>query len=169
MAQLIRTTGFLLVLFSAVAAAQVKRPAVQSLAALPRYVGTYPCTNGVLVAPVLQLALERALGQDFAAYQKHLALASCGPVESEGAFIVMVESQSGVAGQTSMIFVRMPEQVVHVFWLKSLVPAQAYQVYGPRPVPAEVMASIVRHMNDGWGRVAQFTARGDRLDIVVKK
>ena len=158
-----------LVLLSAALAAQVKRPAVQSLAALPRYVGTYPCTNGVIVSPVMQEALKRTLGADFAAYQKHIGLASCGPVESEGQFIVIDESQMGVGGYTSYIYVRLPDQTVYVFWLKSLVSEKRYQIYGPRPLPPEVMSSIVRRMNEGWGRAAKITARGELLDIAVGK
>ncbi len=165
----VRTTAAVLVILSAVLTAQVKRAPVQSLAALPRYVGTYPCANGVIIAPVVQEALKRALGADFTAYQKHIGLASCGPVEREGQFIVMDESRMGVAGHTSYIFVRLPDEAVYVFWLKSLLTERNYQVYGPRPVPKEVMDSIVRRMNEGWGRAAQFTARGDKLDIVIKK
>jgi hypothetical protein len=164
-----RTTAVVLILLSAALAAQVKRPAVQSLAALPRYVGTYPCTNGVIVSPVMQEALKRALGPDFAAYQKHVALASCGPVEVEGQYYVIDESQMGVGGHTSLIFVKLPEETVHVFWLKSLLAERNCAIYGPRPVPKEVMASILRRMNEGWGRVARFTARGDKVDIVIKK
>jgi hypothetical protein len=161
--------ALLLLLLPDTLAAQAPRLGVRSLASLPRYVGTYPCTNGIIVSPTVQNALRRVMGQDYAAYQRHLGLASCGPIEREGDYIVMDESRTGVAGHTSYIFVRLPEETVHVFWLKSLVTEKAYQIYGPRPVPAEVMSSIVRRLNEGWGKVATFSARGEKLDIAIKK
>lgn len=168
-ARLTGTAAVLLLFVSVAPGAQVQHLGVQSLASLPRYVGTYPCTNGIIVAPVLQNAIRRVMGQDYAAYQAHLGLASCGPIEREGPFIVMDESRIGVAGYTSYIFVRLPEETVHVFWLKSLVTEKAYQIYGPRPVPAEVMSSIVRRLNEGWGKAATFSASGEKLAIEIKK
>lgn len=90
-------------------------------------------------------------------------------MERDGTLIVIDESKMGVAGHTSFIFVRQPDEAVYVFWLKSLLTEKNYQIYGPRPVPGEVMASIVQRLNEGWGRAAQFSARGEKLEIVIKK
>lgn len=45
----------------------------------------------------------------------------------------------------------------------------ACEIYGQRPVPAEVLSSIVGRLNEGWGKVATFSARGGKVDIEIKK
>ncbi len=169
MRRLAATAAMFSLLAPAALGAQGQRLGVRALGSLPRYVGTYPCTNGIIVSPALQNALARTLGKDFAAYQKHLGLSSCGPIEREGQYIVMDESRMGVGGYSSLIYVRLPDEAMYVFWLDSLVTDKVYRIYGPRPIPPDVMSSIVRHMNDGWGQVATFSASGEKLSIVLKK
>lgn len=73
---------------------------------LVKYVGTYPCSNGLLRQPVLLSALRRILGNDYPAYRKHMKVSGCGAIEKRDELLLLDVSQLHVGGYTSMIFVR---------------------------------------------------------------
>jgi hypothetical protein len=74
-------------------------------------------------------------------------------------------SQLHVGGYSSLIFVRLTDGMLFVFWLKSQVGEKQWQFYGPRPIPETVTKTVEAEMNKEWGHVAKFTARGEELDI----
>ena len=142
---------------------------LKSLSQLDAYVGTFPCSNGLLEAPALRHPVMMVVGADSSDYAEHLRLSGCGEVERDGQLLVMDVSQLHVGGYASLIFVRPREGAIWVFWLNEMVAINApSRVYGARPVPTEVLAGVERRMNEGWGHVAHFRADGDSMIIERK-
>jgi hypothetical protein len=152
-------------------AASSKRsvPQLGSLAELSEHVGEYPCSTGLLEAPVLRAALKGILGTDYDAYLDHMHFSGCGAIQRPGAFLLMDVSQLHVGGYSSLIFVRPSDGAVYVFWLRGTVAEKRYALYGVQPVPDEVRQTIVTEMNMAWGHVATFSWRGAILEINVRK
>lgn len=136
---------------------------------LVHYVGTYPCSNGLLKDQVLLKELKSVLGPDYAAYRAHMGVSGCGAIERRDGYLLMDVSQLHVGGYSSLIFVRLNDGVLYLFWLKAAVPEKRWHIYGPRPVPKLVMRGIEADMNERWGHVARFRVRGEVLEIDLRK
>jgi hypothetical protein len=145
------------------------RPRLTSTLDLEQWVGTYPCSNGLLKHPVLLDALKNVLGRDYRAYRKHMQLSGCGAMERRDGFLLMDVSQLHVGGYSSLIFVRLTDGMLFVFWLKSTVAEKQWQFYGPRPIPETVTQTVETEMNKEWGHVARFKVRGAELDIELRQ
>ena len=74
-------------------------------------------------------------------------------------------SQQHVGGYTSLIFVRLTDGQLFLFWLKERVVEKKYEFYGPRPIPTEVGEIVQSEMNSQWDHVASFEVQGDSLKI----
>jgi hypothetical protein len=140
-------------------------PVLDSLQDLSQYLGTYPCSNGLLHSPVLLNALAATLKKDYAAYREHMSESGCGAIERRGGYILMDVSQLHVGGYGSVILVRRTDGVVFVYWLRSTVAKGKAHIYGPRPVPAEALAIFAHDESVGWGHVACFTISADTIVI----
>lgn len=132
---------------------------------LTKYVGTYPCSNGLLRQQVLLSALRSILGDDYPAYRAHMKLSGCGAIEKRDKFLLLDVSQLHVGGYTSMIFVRVADGAVFLFWLKSTVAEKQWGFYGPQPIPTSVSQIVGSELNEQWGHVAQFSVHGDAVQI----
>ena len=130
-----------------------------SMVDLVDYVGTYPCSTGLLKESVLRRALERALGGDYGAYREHMQASGCGAIERKEGLLLMDVSQSGVGGYSSLIFVRLGDGAMYVFWFRGIVSDRNWKIYGSPPIPVAVMKTVVDQMNTKWGHVASFRAR----------
>jgi hypothetical protein len=144
-------------------------PSLGSLRDLARFVGTFPCSNGLLDDPVLLGALDAALGPDAPAYHDHLGFSGCGGIQEDDGLLMMDVSQLHVGGYSSLIFVSVPDESLYLFWLKGTVSDKIWEIYGPRPIPQRVMNWILAEMNQGWGHVARFTAHGETIEIELLK
>jgi hypothetical protein len=142
-------------------------PKLTTLRDLSRYVGTYPCSNGLLKQPVLLQSLRKILGQDYQAYREHMRFSGCGAIERRNGFLLLDVSQLHVGGYESLMFVSESDGALFLFWLKSTVKQKDYAFYGARPIPVEVSRAVESELNTGWGHVAKFTAHGDQLEIVM--
>ena len=132
-------------LMSAVARAGDKDappPRLTSTRDLAQYVGTYPCSNGLLKQPVLLDTLKKTLGPDYDAYREHMQLSGCGAIERRDGFLFLDVSQLHVGGYSSLIFVRLSDGELFVFWLKSTVADKQWQLYGPRPIPETIIHAV---------------------------
>jgi len=137
-------------------------PPLRTLTDLARYVGSYPCQNGLLRSPVLLDALKKTLQQDYEAYREHMAESGCGPIERRGPYIFLDVSQLHVGGYGSMILVRQADEKTFVYWLKSTVAERDVGIYGSRPVPTDALDLFAKEGNVGWGHVACFAVvQGD--------
>jgi len=132
---------------------------------LAKYVGTYPCSNGLLKQPVLLSALRKILDGDYRAYREHMEFSGCGAIEKRGDFLLMDVSQLHVGGYTSLIFVRLSDGAVFLFWLKATVADKDYSFYGQRPIPSAISEIVESQLNTAWGHVAQFHVHGEKVDI----
>lgn len=139
-----------------------------SIRDLVRYVGTYPCSNGLLETRALLKALRSVLGPDYVAYRDHLSLSGCGAIERRDGFLLMDVSQLHVGGYSSLLFVNPSDGALYLFWLNASVAEKQWRIYGPRPVPEAVMQAIEADMNESWGHVARFRARGETLEIELR-
>jgi hypothetical protein len=131
--------------------------ALESLASLARHVGEYPCSTGLLGAPVLQSAIRSVLAGDYGAYLEHINQSGCGPVAWRGAWLLLDVSQLHVGGYTSFILVNPTTTEVWVFWLQGRVAEKRWKVYGHQPVPSGVSKIIVDELNLTWGHVVSFS------------
>jgi hypothetical protein len=163
----------LIIIFESVFAANAATPKIHALRItstrdLAKYIGTYPCTNGLLRQPILLSSLKRILDGDYNAYREHMKFSGCGAIEKRDRFLLMDVSQLHVGGYTSLIFVRLQDGVLFLFWLKSTVAQKEYRFYGPKPIPAAISQTVEQELNTTWGRVAQFHVRGenDQIDLV---
>ena len=167
------TLGVLrIALASAVASAADKGappPRLTSTRDLAHYVGTYPCSNGLLKDRVLLGALKKTLGPEYDAYREHIHFSDCGAIERRDGFLLLDVSQLHVGGYSSLIFVRLTDGNLFLFWLKSTVADKQWQLYGPRPIPETVLHTVETEMNTSWGHVALFSMRGEQLDIEVRQ
>lgn len=163
------TTGVLgMLLVSGATRAETKHvtPAhLRSTRDLERYVGTYPCRNGLLKDPVLLDALRSVLGNDYAAYKDHMKFSGCGAIEQRADLLLLDVSQLHVGGYSSLILVRPSDGKLFLFWLKSTVAEKQWQLYGERPIPGSVSQAVQTELNTTWGRVAHFTMRDENLAI----
>ena len=84
-------------------------------------------------------------------------------------FVFADVSELHVGGYTSYIFVRPTDGTTYVFWLKSAVWDKNWELYGPRPVPEQLLHIIEAELNQGWGHVARFRFDGQNLVITLNK
>lgn len=132
---------------------------------LGKYVGTYPCTNGLLRQPILLSSLKQILQGDYDAYREHMKFSGCGAIEKRDGYLLMDVSQLHVGGYTSLIFVRLRDGVLFLFWLKATVAQKEYGFYGQKPIPAAISQIVESELNTTWGHVAQFHVRGENVQI----
>ncbi len=144
---------------------QARPPRLTSTRDLAKYVGTYPCRNGLLQHPVLLSSLRKALGGDYQAYREHIGLSGCGAIEKTDGFLLMDVSQLHVGGYTSLIFIRLTDGAVFLFWLKSTVADEQWNFYGERPIPTTVSRTVESELNKEWGHVARFSVHGEEVEI----
>lgn len=161
---------FLFAAINATAFAQQQKPPQQvpqltTLRDLSKFVGTYPCSNGLLKERVLLQSLRKILGADYQAYRNHMKFSGCGAIRSVDGFFQMDVSQLHVGGYESLMFVRQSDGAMFLFWLKSGVAQKDYKFYGSRPIPAQVSLAVESELNEGWGHVAHFIVHGDQLEI----
>ena len=147
------------------AASQSHPLRINSTRDLAKYVGTYPCNNGLLQQRVLLSSLRNILNDDYQAYQEHMKFSGCGAIEQKSGFLLMDVSQLHVGGYTSMIFVRSRDGAVFLFWLKKTVAEKEYSFYGQRPIPTAVSRIVESELNTTWGHVAHFHVRGENVEI----
>jgi hypothetical protein len=145
-----------------------KRASLASTRDLAKYVGTYPCSNGLLTQPVVLSSLRAILDGDYSSYREHMKLSGCGAIEKKGGLLLMDVSQTHVGGYTSFIFVRLSDGALFLFWLKSTVGEKQWQFYGPKPIPQAVLQTVETELNTVWGHVARFTLEGQNLIIQLK-
>jgi hypothetical protein len=138
-------------------------PALASLTSLARHVGEYPCSTGLLGAPVLQSAIRSVLAADYGAYLEHIQQSGCGAIAWRGAWRLLDVSQLHVGGYTSFILVSPTTKQVWVFWLQGEVMDKKWMLYGRQPVPGDVSKAIVDELNSSWGHVASFSWRDGGL------
>ncbi len=132
---------------------------------LGRYVGEYPCLNGLLKAPVLNAALRKTLGSEYNAYAEHMTFSGCGAIVRNGPYLLLDVSQLHVGGYTSIILVRESDGVLFLAWLKGTVVGRDITIYGPKPIPQSVLDTFARTLNVAWGHVACFRPEGDSLSV----
>jgi hypothetical protein len=138
-------------------------PALESLTSLARHVGEYPCSTGLLGAPVLQSAIRSVLAADYGAYLEHIQQSGCGAIAWRGAWLLLDVSQLHVGGYTSFILVNPTTKQVWVFWLQGEVMDKKWMLYGRQPVPGDMSKAIVDELNSSWGHVASFSWRDGEL------
>ncbi|GEM_PF-2468733 len=132
---------------------------------LAKYVGTFPCRNGLL-RQLLQLpSVRKTLDGDYQAYQGHVKLSGCGAIGRRDGFLLMDVSQLHVGGYSSLMFIRLSDGAVFLFWLKSSVVDKQWSFYGQRPIPAVVSQDVESELNQKWGHVARFSVHGDNVEI----
>lgn len=135
---------------------------------LARYVGSYPCANGLLKQRVLLNSLKDILNEDYEAYREHMKFSGCGAIEKKDGLLLMDVSQLHVGGYTSMIFVRSRDGALFLFWLKKTVAEKDYSFYGKRPIPAVVSRIVESELNTSWGHVAHFRVHGENVEIDLR-
>jgi hypothetical protein len=159
-------------LFASVASCQqLPRPAARlsDIREVTRYLGTYPCANGLLKSQAVLSALKGAMGQDFQKYRQHISLSGCGKLELRDGWAFADISQSHVGGYTSYVFIRPTDGEAYVFWLKSAVGNKDWEIYGEKPVPQSILHTVESELNEGWGHVAGFRFDGQNLVIALKQ
>lgn len=132
---------------------------------LVKYVGTYPCSSGLLQQGVLLSSLRKILGGDYQAYREHMGMSGCGAIEKRDGFLLMDVSQLHVGGYTSLIFIRPSDGAVFLFWLKSTVAEKQCSFYGQRPIPTTIRQIVESELNEEWGHVARFSVHGENVEI----
>lgn len=146
-----------------------KRVNLAALAQLSQHVGEYPCSNGITSSRVFRSALKSTLKLDYQSYLEFLQFAGCGQIEKHDDYLLMDLSQEHVGGYGSLVFVHIPDNKVHLFWLKERVWDKKWQIYGERPIPPPILRLIEANMNEGWGHVATFTFEGEQLQIDLRQ
>ena len=154
-----------------VVASQTRALEITSTRDLAKYVGTYPCTNGLLKQPILLSSLKQILHGDYDAYSQHMKFSGCGAIERRDGFLLMDVSQLHVGGYTSLIFVRVRDGALFLFWLKSTVAQKEYSFYGQKPIPAAIDHIVESELNTTWGHVAKFHVHGEnvQVELVARK
>jgi hypothetical protein len=94
-----------------------------------------------------------------------MGLSGCGAIEKRDRFLLMDVSQLHVGGYTSLIFVRLTDGAIFLFWLKSTVADKQWSFYGERPIPATVSQTVESELNKEWGHVARFSVHGENVEI----
>jgi hypothetical protein len=94
-----------------------------------------------------------------------MRLSGCGAIEKRNGSLLLDVSQEHTGGYTSLIFVRLTDGAVFLFWLKSTVAERQWSFYGHRPIPTPVSHMVGSELNNMWGHVAQFTVDGDTVEI----
>jgi len=154
------------------ATAQTSKAAAERLSdihQISKFLGTYPCENGLLDSPALKSAFKRALGTDYREYLKHISVSGCGRLEMRDQYAFADVSQLHVGGYTSYIFVRPSDGTTYVFWLDSTVKEKHWAFYGPKPIPEIVLHTVETELNEAWGHVAQFQIVGQNLEIMLNQ
>jgi len=165
----IAISGLLMIAVSLVAAPVEYAGRINSLSEATSQVGRFPNSRGQFVqSPCVLTELRRILGAHHASYREHLKLAGCGMLEQDGDFVVVDISQLHVGGYGSLIYIDVRAEKMYLFWLKESVAERNWQIYGDRPIPKAVLASIARRMNGEWGHVATFEFFGEYLIIKMK-
>jgi hypothetical protein len=136
---------------------------------ITRFLGTYPCDNGLLRSPAILSALRKTLGQDYREYRQHIALSGCGSLEMRDKYVFADVSQLHVGGYTSYILISPSDRTTYVFWLKSTVREKDWAFYGPRPIPETVLHIVETKLNEAWGHVANFRIVDQNLMILPNK
>jgi hypothetical protein len=136
---------------------------------ISKYLGTYPCENGLLRSPALKSAFKRTLGADYREYLKHVSMSGCGRLEMRDQYVFADVSQLHVGGYTSYIFVRSGDDTTYIFWLNPPVREKHWAFYGPKPIPGPVLETVETELNQAWGHVARFRIVGQNLEIDLKK
>lgn len=144
-------------------------PTLDSLGALSRHVGEYPCSTGLLGAPVLQSAIREILADDYGAYLEHIDVAGCGAIARRGGWFLLDVSQTHVGGDTSMILVNPATSKVWLFWMPASVSAKKWKLNSGSQVPTEVSSIVVDELNTGWGHVANFAWIDGQLVIRLRE
>jgi hypothetical protein len=139
---------------------------ISTLSQVTSQVGKYPHPKSKFFrSPCLLTELRRILGSDYKAYREHLSSSGAGVLEKEGDYVCGDVSQLHVGGYGSLFYVNIRTQKMYLFWLKAAVRQKEYQIYGDGPIPACVLSSITKHMNETWGHVATFRFIGEGLVI----
>ncbi len=94
-----------------------------------------------------------------------MKFSGCGAIEKQGDFLLMDVSQLHVGGYTSLIFIRLSDGAVFLFWLKTTVAQKDCSFYGERPLPEAISEIVESELNTAWGHVAQFHVSGEKVDI----
>lgn len=144
-------------------------PRLSSIAELPAYEHTYPCSTGLLRTPVLVGALRRTLGPEYLSYRRFVQQAGCGQLEVRDSIVLMDVSQLHVGGWQSMILVREQDTTMWVAWLNEPVAPNGWvRFFGPRPIPSSVRDIVLASLIEGWAHVAAFVPAGDTVAIVQR-
>ena len=139
---------------------------IRTLSQITSQVGKYPHPKSEFFKSACLLnELKRILGPDYKAYCEHLSASGAGMLTKEGDYFCGDVSQLHVGGYSSLFYVDAKNEKMYLFWLKKSVSEREYQIYGDGPIPAAVLASIAKHMNETWGHVATFRIIGERLVI----
>jgi hypothetical protein len=134
-----------------------------------KFLGAFPCENGLINSPALRSVLKRALDTDYREYENFSSLAGCGRLERRDQYVFADISQLHVGGYTSYIFVRPRDGTTYVFLLNSTVSEKHWTLYGPKPVPDIVLQTVGAELNGAWGHVANFQFVGQNLQIHLNK
>lgn len=94
-----------------------------------------------------------------------MGLSGCGAIEKRDGFLLMDVSQLHVGGFTSLIFIRLSDGAIFLFWLKSTVADKQRSFYGQRPIPGIVSQTVGSELNKEWGHVARFSVHGENIEI----
>ena len=139
---------------------------IGTLSQITSQVGKYPHPKSEFFKSACLLTeLQRILGPDYKAYREHLSQSGAGMLEKEGDYVSGDVSQLHVGGYSSLFYVDPKNEKIYLFWLKKSVSEKEYQIYGDGPIPAAVLSSIAKRMNQTWGHVATFKFAGERLVI----
>lgn len=137
-----------------------------TLSQIASEVGKYPHPKSEFFQSACLLTeLRRILGSDYELFCEHLSSSGAGALEKEGGYVCGDVSALHVGGYGSLFYLDVTTQKMYLFWLKATVLEKKYQIYGDRPIPAPVLSSIAKHMNEGWGHVGTFRFVGERLVI----
>ena len=149
---------------------QVPQGSLKSTRDLEKYVGTFPCGNGLLEETALLTSLKQVLGSDYTAYREFMGVSSCEAIEKKGDFLLMDVSEPHVGpGYSSLILVRLSDGQVFLLWINKAREAdKQWQFYGPRPVPDEVGQIVENSLNEGLGGFVydvKVTVHGEDFDV----
>jgi hypothetical protein len=137
---------------------------------LEKYVGTFPCGNGLLEETALLASLKQVLGSDYTAYREFMRISGCGAIEKKGEFLLVDVTEHHVGpGYSSLILVRLSDGQVFLLWINKAREAdKQWQFYGPRPVPDEVGQIVENCLNEGLGGFVydvKVTVHGEDFDV----
>jgi hypothetical protein len=139
---------------------------IGKLSEITSQIGKYPHPKSEFFKSTSLLTeLRRILDSDYKAYREHLSFSGAGMLEKEADYVCGDVSQLHVGGYGSLLFVNAKTEKMYLFWLKGAVLDKKYQIYGDRPIPAAVLESIEKHMNETCGHIATFKFMGELLVI----